>query len=76
MRGKRLTQAVLATALCGLGAYEAYTLVNRDEGDTLSEIVWDTTKRYTYTAFFAGVLAGHWFWPRPEKTPKGGTLVA
>lgn len=51
---------ILGTAL----AYEVYALTTRDEGDTISEITWNTTKKYPLLPFSVGVLMGHFFWQR------------
>lgn len=52
----------LVVALLG---YEAYTLGNAAPGDTISEIVWSLSDRWQVVTFAFGLVAGHWFWPRP-----------
>lgn len=53
---------VLALALLG---YEAATLSNAVEGDTISEVVWALSDRYGgIVGLLFGVLMGHWFWAR------------
>lgn len=51
----------------GLLAYEAVTLANKHEGDTISEIIWDVTARRPLVPFALGLLMGHFFWQRSEK---------
>lgn len=41
--------------------YEAYALTNRVSGDTISEIIWDLSKR-PLVPFAFGLLMGHFFW--------------
>jgi hypothetical protein len=48
----------------GLCAYEVYALADKKDGDTISEIVWNTTSHYSILPFAAGVLCGHFFWQR------------
>lgn len=50
--------AVLALA----GGYEAYALMNRIPGDTLSEAVWRISFKRPLIPFLAGMLAGHFWW--------------
>lgn len=48
-------------------AYEYYALRTEEEGDTISEIVWAASKRPLFP-FTMGLLMGHFFWQRSEKT--------
>jgi len=49
----------------GVGlAYELYTLANRRRRDTLSDMVWQATDSTPVVPLVAGVVVGHWFWPR------------
>jgi len=53
----------LVWMFAGLGL-EIWALANRAEGDTLSELVWNYTKKYPLIPLAFGVLAGHFFWNR------------
>jgi len=49
--------------LIGLAlALEAWSLMNRKEGDTISEVVTRNVYRYPFIAFLLGFLLGHWVW--------------
>jgi hypothetical protein len=48
-------------AICGLLAYEGYTLLNDVPGDTLSEAVWKYGQ-HPMIGLAVGVLLGHFFW--------------
>lgn len=48
----------------GLAAYELVALFNDREDDTISEIVWGVSDRHVFLPFAAGVVCGHFFWPR------------
>lgn len=49
----------------GLGAvalaYEAYTLANKEEDDTISEFIWSVMRR-PLVPFVIGTLVGHFVW--------------
>lgn len=45
-------------------AYELVAIWTPAPGDTLSELVWGANEQYPVIAFLAGLLCGHWFWPR------------
>jgi|GEM_PF-3160068 hypothetical protein len=54
-------------ALLGLGLiYEIYTLANRRQRDTLSNLVWEGTDASPLVPLVIGVIVGHWFWPRKD----------
>ena len=53
----------------GLLAYEAVTLANNREGDTISEIIWTVTTKRPLVPFAFGVLMGHFFWQRALSRP-------
>lgn len=42
----------VAVFCCGLLAYEAYTLVNKDKNDTISESIWRYAKRPMFPFLF------------------------
>ena len=52
---------VLFALGAGLAAYEFEALRNRNDGDTISEVVW-AANRYPLIPFLAGMVAGHFFW--------------
>lgn len=50
--------------ICGaVAVYELAALLNRSDGDTISERTWNAPP---IVAFGAGVVAGHLFWQRGE----------
>jgi hypothetical protein len=51
-------------AIVGLLIWEAYVLSNAVTGDTLSEQVWAANKATPLVPFLAGVVCGHFFFPR------------
>lgn len=53
----------LGWVLLGL-LIEGYAVWTRTQGDTLSETIWDLTRRYPLVAFTLGFLMGHFFWQR------------
>ena len=63
----KLTQKVVMGATALLLAYEFWTLLNRDEGDTISESIWEWNAKLPFVPFAGGVLCGHFFWPRTLK---------
>jgi hypothetical protein len=58
------TRAAWVIAIVGLLVYEAYTLVNRTPGDTLSEAVWDIIYDRPLIPFLMGMIIGHFVWQR------------
>lgn len=58
----KLTQKVVAGVTVGLLVYEAWTLVNDKENDTISETIWEWIKTTPFVSFGGGVLCGHLFW--------------
>jgi hypothetical protein len=65
-----LTDKVLMATVGGLLAYEAYTLINKESADTISERIRNASRKRTYLTFFAGLLCGHWFWPLQDEDQK------
>ena len=47
-----------------LFVYEGITLYNSPPGDTISELVWGAVDASPVIPFLAGLLSGHFFWPR------------
>lgn len=68
MDKRELTLLALGAAALG---YEAWALVNRSKGDTISEIVWDATIKRPLVPFAAGLLMGHFFWQRVPDDEEG-----
>ena len=48
--------------------YEVWAIATKKQKATLSEGVWAALKKYPYIGFFAGILAGHFFWQ--DTTPE------
>ena len=62
MRIKRMKQILwLVWVLVGLGL-EIWALADRHPGNTLSETVWEITRKYPLLPLGFGLLAGHFFW--------------
>lgn len=53
---------VYVLLVAGLLIYETVALLNRKEGDTISEIHWRLAQRYPVVPFAFGVLMGHFWW--------------
>lgn len=64
LKGKKLTQAVVGGIVVAGAAYEAYTLANDQEADTISEAMWDVSDERSIVPFSAGMLCGHWWGDR------------
>jgi hypothetical protein len=59
---------IIATvSLLGL---EFWTLVNKEKGDTISEVVNEQSKTFLIIPLFLGILLGHWYWPLHPKGRK------
>ena len=60
-------KAIWLVAFLTFLGYEIYTLTSKEKGDTLSEVVWEITDHAApICTFAAGVVCGHWFWPRKK----------
>lgn len=53
----------------GMLAYEFVALSEKRTGDTISEIMWSTSSRYSILPFAMGVLMGHFFWQHASSGP-------
>ena len=62
MNPKIMRTALLITGAV-LIALETSALRNREDGDTISETMWDWSKR-PLVPFAAGFICGHFFWQR------------
>lgn len=56
---------IFGLLILALFIYEAYALLNRQPGDTISEIFWYLSKR-PLVPFLFGLLCGHLFWQRVD----------
>lgn len=65
MKSEQVLLGIVAAAL----AYEVFTLADKCEGNTISEIIWTTTAKRPILPFALGVLCGHFFWQRVVSTP-------
>lgn len=63
----KLTDYVVGGAAVLLLAYEAWTLLNKKKGDTISESVWRATSRRPLVPFAFGMLMGHFFFNKVEE---------
>jgi hypothetical protein len=55
---------IFGLLILGLFIYEFFALASSRRGDTISEIIWDVTKKYPLIPFLFGMLMGHFFWQR------------
>lgn len=62
----KATQIALVVILTLALSWEVWTLANGVAGDTLSEAVWEASRR-PLVPFLAGFLMGHWFWQKGKK---------
>jgi len=67
MSARKVTSIGIMIAVVGLIGLEAWTLVNTEQDDTISEIINSQSKRRLYIPFLFGALMGHWFWPLKSK---------
>jgi hypothetical protein len=42
--------------------YEVYAIVNKNDGDTISEMIWEVSVKRPLIPFAFGFLMGHFFW--------------
>jgi len=61
------TKHFVLTAFFALLGWEIYTLSNKEKNDTISETVWDWSKKMPLVPFSLGLLMGHFFWQRVPK---------
>lgn len=64
METKTVTRLVLGGTVGGLLIYEAWTLINKSNDDTISESVWEMESGRPILPFLAGLLCGHFFFPK------------
>ena len=62
----KLTDLVVGGVTVVLLAYEAWTLLNKKQGDTISESVWRASRR-PLVPFAFGMLMGHFFFNKVEE---------
>jgi hypothetical protein len=66
--GQWLLIGVAVAAVSAFLGYEAYALLNRIAGDTISEYIWTATRKYpiipALLGLVVGLLFGHFFWQR------------
>lgn len=53
---------VLWAGLVLVLTYEIWTIYTKDEGDTISEMVWTLSTERPVIPFAFGFLMGHFFW--------------
>lgn len=57
------SQILIAIVVIGLCLYDVFPYLSAEKGDTLSEVIAQTSSHWWAAPFVFGVLAGHWFWP-------------
>lgn len=66
---RRAMRRAFVGILALLGIYEAVALYTTERGDTISEVVWAVTDDPTagkLVTLLAGIVLGHFFWPRRQ----------
>jgi uncharacterized membrane protein len=66
---RKVTISILIAVALLLIGWDIYVAVNKDEGDTISEILLWVSK-HPIMPFAFGVLMGHLFWPQKIKEEK------
>jgi uncharacterized membrane protein len=56
------TEYGLVAIIVAVLVLEGFSLINKRERDTISEVTWRVTLRKPFIAFLAGFLCGHLFW--------------
>lgn len=64
---KSMVMWILLVLTIGLIGYDAYLCTNREENDTISEVITNSSKRYLLIPFLFGLLMGHFFWSQHLK---------
>jgi hypothetical protein len=54
---------ILLGLVAAVAIYEVVALINSDDDDTISDIVWDAARR-PIVPFVGGMIAAHFFWQR------------
>ena len=70
MKARTVTVIALVACAAVLLAWEVYTLVNGETGDTISAVIMDAAYRWPLVPFVAGLLMGHFFWPNKDTARK------
>lgn len=61
---KKITLLVMGAAATGLIGWDIVVAANKQEGDTISEILLRSSRRVPIIAATWGILTGHLFWPQ------------
>jgi tellurite resistance protein TehA-like permease len=61
-KGQKITTWGILIALIGLLGLEAWTLLNKEDNDTISEVIQNKSRDWLMIPFGFGFLMGHWFW--------------
>ena len=62
-KGQKIVSFGIAIAVIALLVLEAWSLINKDKCDTISELVAAMAMRWPIITFVLGLLIGHWIWP-------------
>lgn len=65
---RRLTLAALGISAIILGYAEYRALLDGRQDDTISEQVWKANEITPLVPFLSGLVCGHFFWQRKNKT--------
>jgi hypothetical protein len=63
------TLSVLYALALLAAAWECFTIVNREEGDTFSATIRRLGKGQPFIVFMLGMLSGHLWWPLIDGEP-------
>lgn len=63
-KAKKITLGVMATAAIALVGWDVVVAANDQKGDTVSEILFRSSRRVPLIAAAWGILTGHLFWPQ------------
>lgn len=68
MNWENITKLVLICAIASLIGYDTIVMWGGSDNATISSIVYNFACRYPVSAFAAGLLCGHLFWPQRSAT--------
>lgn len=70
MKARKITAISIAVGFLIFLGLEGWLVSNDEEGDTISEVVHETGKKWMCLPFLLGYLMGHWTWPIYNKKGK------
>lgn len=61
---KKITLGVMAAATAALVGWDIVVAANKEDGDTISEILLKASRKVPIITLAWGALSGHLFWPQ------------